>query len=111
MILSGFAGRQVIQLDNKCGLVSIPKPKHKPPMPEIKPPKGKEYYDGLGEFFKEIYRIKEENAELRCLVKKLIKLYIPYMPAIRDRDGLIDIKTAFGYDLDKLLGEDWRDTL
>lgn len=86
----------------------MPKPKHKPPMPEIKPPKGKEYFDGLGEFFKEIDRIKEENAELRCLVKKLIKNYIP-MPAIRGRDGLIDIKTAFGYDLDKLLGEDRRD--
>lgn len=51
-----------------------------------------------------LYDLKEQNEKLKKLLSKMI--YVLSDPATTNLDK---IKSCFGYDLDELLGEDWRD--
>ena len=51
-----------------------------------------------------LYDLKEKNEKLKKLLSKMI--YVLSDPATTNLDK---IKSCFGYDLDELLGEDWRD--
>ena len=51
-----------------------------------------------------LYDLKEQNEKLKKLLSKMI--YVLSDPATTNIDKT---KSCFGYDLDELLGEDWRD--
>jgi hypothetical protein len=51
-----------------------------------------------------LYDLKEQNEKLKKLLSKMI--YVLSDPATTNLDK---IKSCFGYDLDELFGEDWRD--
>ena len=54
-----------------------------------------------------IIKICEQNEKLKGLVMQFLRYTSPVSPIAEVK--LEDVKTAFGYDLDELLGDDWRD--